>query len=107
MACVPLHPLNKRLQSKVGRLIEIAEELKALQLERKMILASMPLGYFMYEDDRFVVREQSSSRVSIRMLRKYVTDDIIKCCTVRGNINRSMVAAPLKPAKPPKNQEQM
>lgn len=87
------------VQAAVFKYLDLTAQIKALTEQRKAIGVLLPMGRLSFDGSEkdLVVGEYASSAVSIKDLRRYVTEEIIQRCvrTTRGRTVK--VVAKVKP----------
>ncbi len=86
------------------RLTQIAAETKKLTQERAAIIAKLPNGRTEGTELAVYIRQPHAEfAISIKLLRNYVTDEILRRCRVRQERGRAMKLVPK--SKPKKQKE--
>lgn len=92
----PESPWAAQHRTTVRRLLELREEVRAARLQMDKLLSALPDGRYFTQGERVRLSTATRYAISIRELRRFVTDDVLRRCR-RSAVRRVLIVEPMEP----------
>jgi hypothetical protein len=97
---------DSKFAAHLKQLKKVRSRIEALRSEQATILDELPCGFYWTGQERLAIRMVVSSNVSIKILRRFVSEHLIRMATTKSRPRKAVIKAPSK-EYPLTNQESL